>query len=260
MKKKINKDKIFKNLGVSKEKIATALGVIVLLGGSYGGYTVYKDSEIGQSIVTVSEVIDGDTFKTDTGDTIRIAEIDTPESNECFGGEATQALTELIDQKKVKLTKDLTGADNFGRLIRHVTLLNEDPTKNNINVANYLLENGFAFYTPHKNKMFARQNIDAEKNAQAKNLGLWSECKELVAKNSNLNRQIESNDQPADPKCIIKGNISDLGYGKKYFLPHCPNYNKVKIDSRKGDAYFCTENEAIQAGFSKSEGCISTGR
>ena len=51
-----------------------------------------------------------------------------------------------------------------------------------------------------------------------------------------------------DPSCgcVIKGNIND---GKKIY--HCPNspvYDSVKIN-RPGERYFCTEQEAIEAGF-----------
>jgi len=35
-------------------------------------------------------------------------------------------------------------------------------------------------------------------------------------------------------------------------LEGCPNYNRVK-DTRKGEAFFCTEAKAKKAGFTKSE-------
>jgi len=38
-------------------------------------------------------------------------------------------------------------------------------------------------------------------------------------------------------------------------LPGCPNYKRVKIDPRKGEQYFCTEEEAKDAGWEKSAAC-----
>ena len=40
---------------------------------------------------------------------------------------------------------------------------------------------------------------------------------------------------PPSPECTIKGNISEKGYGKLYFLEGYPNYLKVKVDTRKGE-------------------------
>lgn len=53
--------------------------------------------------------------------------------------------------------------------------------------------------------------------------------------------------------CLIKGNISHRT-GKLIY--HCPNgqwYDDTVIDFSKGERYFCTEQEALAAGFSKPE-------
>jgi micrococcal nuclease len=55
--------------------------------------------------------------------------------------------------------------------------------------------------------------------------------------------------------CVIKGNISDRGFGKIYFVPNCINYNRVKIDLKRGEKWFCTEEEAKEAGFRKATNC-----
>jgi len=65
----------------------------------------------------------------------------------------------------------------------------------------------------------------------------------------------EKDSGPSDPECIIKGNISEKGYGKTYLIPGCDNYKNVKIDQRKGEKYFCTEEEAFEAGFRKATNC-----
>ena len=50
--------------------------------------------------------------------------------------------------------------------------------------------------------------------------------------------------------CVIKGNI---GHGKKtYYMPFHYAYSLVKIDEAKGERWFCTEDEAIAAGWQRS--------
>jgi hypothetical protein len=51
----------------------------------------------------------------------------------------------------------------------------------------------------------------------------------------------------------IKGNISD---GRKiYHFPGCPNYNAAKIDEKRGERWFSSEEESRAAGWRKAENC-----
>ncbi len=51
----------------------------------------------------------------------------------------------------------------------------------------------------------------------------------------------------------VKGNVSR---GRKlYHLPNCPSYAQVRIDERKGERYFATEEAARRAGFRKAGNC-----
>ena len=50
--------------------------------------------------------------------------------------------------------------------------------------------------------------------------------------------------------CIIKGNINSEGK-KIYHCPNSPNYKETEINKR-GERYFCTEQEAIEAGFERT--------
>ena len=81
--------------------------------------------------------------------------------------------------------------------------------------------------------------------------GMWGECGYKLENQDK--REIDT--QPTDPNCIIKGNISEKGYGKIYFIPGCASYDSVKVDTRKGEQYFCTEQEAVDAGFHKADSC-----
>jgi hypothetical protein len=52
-------------------------------------------------------------------------------------------------------------------------------------------------------------------------------------------------------QCLIKGNISSKKE-KIYHLPGQQYYEKTIIDESKGERWFCTEEEAIEAGWRKS--------
>lgn len=56
---------------------------------------------------------------------------------------------------------------------------------------------------------------------------------------------------PAPPCEIIKGNISRTGE-KIYHVPGGANYEQVKIDEAAGELFFCTEEEAVAAGWRKA--------
>src|SRR4030042_4822810 len=70
--------------------------------------------------VTVVEVIDGDTIVVEGGYHVRYIGIDSPEIDEFFYIEAKQMKAELLDGKKVRLEKDITDSDKYGRLLRYV--------------------------------------------------------------------------------------------------------------------------------------------
>lgn len=56
-------------------------------------------------------------------------------------------------------------------------------------------------------------------------------------------------------KCLIKGNIGYNTGEKIYHLPGCEYYDATTIDERYGEKWFCTEKEAINAGWRKAYTC-----
>ncbi|MDD4412205.1 MAG: hypothetical protein PHR00_00975 [Patescibacteria group bacterium] len=54
--------------------------------------------------------------------------------------------------------------------------------------------------------------------------------------------------------CNIKGNVSVDGE-KIYHLPNCLSYEKVVIEAEKGEGWFCSEQEAKDAGWRKALNC-----
>lgn len=59
---------------------------------------------------------------------------------------------------------------------------------------------------------------------------------------------------PSDQKkeCVIKGNISGSGE-KIYHVPGQRFYDATKINRKKGERWFCSEWEAVKAGWRKAK-------
>ena len=81
---------------------------------SYGDY----DSCKPVCTVTVGRVVDGDTFKTTNGLTIRIAGYNAPELDTVAGIRARYCLKDLIDGKDIRIV--MTGQDRYGRQLARV--------------------------------------------------------------------------------------------------------------------------------------------
>lgn len=54
------------------------------------------------------------------------------------------------------------------------------------------------------------------------------------------------------PDCNIKGNISVSSGKKWYHVPGMEDYDDTIIDTTKGEKWFCSEDEAIAAGWKKA--------
>jgi micrococcal nuclease len=199
--------------------------------------------------VYVAEVIDGDTFKLQDGTRVRLLGIDTPEKGECYYEEARDELKKLIGSKVVRADKDISDKDKYDRLLRYVILEREG--EDNLFVNDYLVRQGLAIDIGIAPDNRYRDLLSsAGEEAKRERRGIWENCDRDEALSLR-----EEDSLPQDPSCNIKGNISEKGYGKTYLIPGCDNYNSVKIDTRKGEQFFCTEEEAVTAGFRKATNC-----
>ena len=54
--------------------------------------------------------------------------------------------------------------------------------------------------------------------------------------------------------CLIKGNINS-SKERIYHTSNCMSYEKTQIDESKGERWFCSEQEAINAGWRKATNC-----
>jgi len=240
----------------SRKKISMTALIAILAAAGYGGYTVVKQSELagmrsGQAtLYTVARVIDGDTIELKDGDVVRLTGIDAPDVGECYFQESKDALSQLLTGKDVELRKDVTDTDDFGRLLRYAILLDVSGTKDSILASEYMVAGGYA--TPRSNprdRLYYGMLLEKREEAMKAGRGLWSACDYAPGEHGQADMG------PAKAECDIKGNISTGEFGKTYFLTGCNNYAQVKVDTARGEKYFCSEAEAVKAGFVKARYC-----
>lgn len=130
----------------------------------------------------VNKVIDGDTIQLKSGERVRYIGIDTPEishtkntKNDCFGLAATEANSDLVLNKKVRLVRDVSKTDKYSRLLRYVYVL--DINNKEMFVNQLLLERGYAtVFTVPPDVKYAELFKQSEAKARTEKLGLWSSC------------------------------------------------------------------------------------
>lgn len=177
---------------------------------------------------SVVRVVDGDSFDLADGRRIRLLSLDAPEKNRCMADEARTFLETLIKGKHISLSEFVT--DDFGRTLALVYEGN-----NPINAR--MIGSGMARFTHVQNSSYG-QMTQAHEQARREQRGIYS--------STCLNTEPTTD-------CVIKGNLRD---GERvYHLPTCKNYKQTAIDEAFGDAWFCTEEEALRAGFRKAAGC-----
>ncbi len=94
-----------------------SLVILILLLLTMCGCTSPPDTAL------VTQVIDGDTIVIEGGYRVRYIGIDTPEIHdgvEPFGTEALEANRQLVEGKVVRLERDVSQTDKYGRLLRYV--------------------------------------------------------------------------------------------------------------------------------------------
>jgi len=201
--------------------------------------------------VKVIRVIDGDTIEIEGGERIRYIGIDTPETVDprkpvqCFGVEASNKNKELVEGKMARLEKDITDRDAYNRLLRYVwvgdTFVNLE-----------LVKRGFAYsYSYPPDIKYQDQFVKAQQEAREAKRGLWNSCPAVAPAKTQVPVLQENN--PKD-SCVIKGNVSSSGE-KIYHMPGCGSYEKTKIDEARGEKWFCSESEALAAGWRKAINC-----
>lgn len=115
----------------------------------------------------VKQIIDGDTFILSDGRKVRMLGIDTPERGDLYYDEATEELKRLLQGGKVKLTRDVSSTDKYGRLLRHAYVGDQW-----INAQ--MISGGFArMVTFQPDNMHVSEFQQLEREARENNRGIW---------------------------------------------------------------------------------------
>jgi len=144
---------------------AKFLGVIIFLLLLTSSCTSPPDT------VLVTRVIDGDTIIVEGGYRVRYIGIDTPEiypKPEAYGMEALQANRKLVEGKEVRLERDVSETDKYGRLLRYVFV-------NEVFVNAELVRQGLAeakAYPPDTKYQTYLEELEAE--AKQASRGIWA--------------------------------------------------------------------------------------
>ena len=171
------------------------MGIIIILTLFYGISSGNQDLKTAPPIRSTSiasasgtirkviRVIDGDTIELDTKEKVRYIGVDTPELHdprkkvECFAKEAYLENQKLVEGKSVRLDKDISDKDKYGRLLRYVYLDVKAVTQSFF-VNEYLVKEGYAnVSTFPPDVKFSDLFLKAEKVARENKKGLWFSCK-----------------------------------------------------------------------------------
>ncbi len=135
-------------------------------------------------VFVVTRIVDGDTIVVEGDKKVRMIGVNTPEtvdprrSVQCFGKEASDFTKKLLEGKKVRLEKDVSETDKYGRLLRFVYLIGDDGRELFVNYE--LVAQGYArvsTFPPDVSRV--DQFLLAEKNARDAKRGLWNACPQL---------------------------------------------------------------------------------
>lgn len=210
----------------------------------------------------VTRVIDGDTIEIEGGQGVRYIGIDTPETVhpskpvECFGLEASNKNKELVEGKEVRLEKDVSETDTWGRLLRYVYV-------DDIFVNDYLVKQGYAYAsTVPPDVKYAEQFVRAQREAKEYNRGLWARCeinREIKEKIEECNKE---SFEPFKLDCFIELAFSENNVDICNYLPDEPYFGiamcYLGFAALKEDPAVCLKLEGEFYGKDKSTLCIQS--
>ena len=214
------------------------MGNLLLIAGILSTAT----SALSADVTGKAIVLDGDTIVISSV-TVRLHGIDAPENGQdCqrangtkynCGAEAEKHLKRLLSG-----SVQCTGSqfDNYDRLIGTCE-------SNSNNVSRAMVSAGWALAF----RKFSTDYVSDEQSAQASKRGLWAGSFDAPW-DYRARRWQTAVEAAPDEQCPIKGNINRKGV-KIYHAPWSRSYDRTRINTTKGERWFCSEAEAVAAGW-----------
>ncbi len=208
---------------------------------SSGSASVHTDHDATQTISGRASVVDGDTLVV-SGTRVRLEGIDAPESGQSCrghadetwncGAAAARALQRMVTGQTVVCVRK--GLDRYGRVLGICRVGNTD-------IAEQLVRRGLAWAFVKYSYTYAK----TEGQARALRIGVWQAENQPPWDHRALKWDAAEDEAPAG--CAIKGNVTANGHF--YHMPWSPWYGKIRMDTARGKRWFCSEAEALAAGW-----------
>ena len=200
-------------------------------------------------------IVDGDTLKLDGG-AVRLFGIDAPERSQTCrdsrgatyrcGVSATEALASRLGDVRVRC--EPRDRDQYDRIVAVCFVGTTD-------LNDWMVGQGWALAYRH----YSRDYVATEDAARTGRKGMWNGTFEKPwAVRYQRERERPRHPSPvattssaASASCRIKGNINSEGT-QIYHLPGQAYYEETQINPARGERWFCTETEAVAAGWRRS--------
>jgi len=189
-----------------------------------------------------ARILDGDTIEI-ASTVIRLHGIDSPENaqncqrangkNFNCGAAAETELKKLVGANVICTGNQF---DNFDRLIAICT-------SGDIEINRTLVQSGWSLAY----RKFSNDYVTEENDAKLNKRGLWAGSFETPW-DFRAKRWSAASQAAPDSECPIKGNINRKGV-RIYHAPWSRSYSRTKINTAKGERWFCNEAEALAAGW-----------
>lgn len=195
------------------------------------------------TLTGLAHAIDGDTLLVG-GIRVRLEGIDAPEAEQTCttsqgqvwpcGVQAQRILARLVAHDVVQCEE--RGLDKYKRLLGICRVGGHD-------INGELVRQGLAWAFVR----YSQSYVTTEAEARVAKRGIWSGTAQPPW-DYRAHRWQAAEAEPASPQgCPIKGNVT--AHGRIYHLPWSPWYGRIKMDGSKGKRWFCSEAEAMAAGW-----------
>jgi endonuclease YncB( thermonuclease family) len=191
-----------------------------------------------------ADIVDGDTIKVG-GIAVRLDGIDAFETEQtceqagksyACGKEATKTLASLISGRVVQC--EVARKDKYDRSLGECSVAGTE-------LSRAMVREGWALaFVKYSNRYVAD-----EKAAKAAKAGAWAGS--FMKPWDWRLREYEEAQKQVPSGCVIKGNINKNGE-RIYHMPFQQAYKRTRIDPKKGERWFCTEEEALKRGWRRA--------
>lgn len=182
---------------------------------------------VGAPPTVVASVTDGDTLRLTSGRRVRLLQIDSPESGECYAREARAALLTLAPVgSSVTLEADprLDAVDRYGRLLRYVR-------RGRVDVNLELVRRGAAapyFYRGEQGR-YASRLLAAARSAKSARRGLWGASPSTAL---DPGRQVDTGRCGSKPVPLVPQSGCDPNYAGACVPPYPPDVDCPELRTR----------------------------